>query len=131
MTKVNIINSDIIDGETVTRERADCEYEGNPTVTLSDGVEYTYHPYGINSPQLLGNQLNHERQAESDEAWLASCSPAARAAVEAVAYKDKRKAEYPDIGDQLDALWKNYNGDSTDADLIKAQIDAVKTKYPK
>jgi hypothetical protein len=22
-------------------------------------------------------------------------------------YKDKRKAEYPEIGDQLDALWKH------------------------
>lgn len=42
-------------------------------------------------------------------------------------YRDKRKSEYPDIGDQLDALWKG--GDA----LIEmaAQIQAVKDKYPK
>lgn len=42
-------------------------------------------------------------------------------------YKEKRKAEYPDIGDQLDALWKGGN----DAEDMKALIDAVKSKYPK
>ena len=42
-------------------------------------------------------------------------------------YKSKRQAEYPSIGDQLDALWKG--GDTAKAML--AQIQAVKTKYPK
>ena len=42
-------------------------------------------------------------------------------------YKPKRQAEYPSIGDQLDALWKG--GDTAKAML--AQIQAVKTKYPK
>ena len=42
-------------------------------------------------------------------------------------YKPKRQAEYPSIGDQLDALWKG--GDAAKAML--AQIQAVKTKYPK
>ena len=53
-------------------------------------------------------------------------------------YKDDRRSEYPDIGDQLDALWKelNYrrlNGDNLvqDADDMLGQILAVKAKYPK
>jgi len=47
--------------------------------------------------------------------------------VDAHAYIDKRAAEYPLIGDQLDALWKG--GDAAAEMLVKVQ--AVKTKYPK
>jgi len=36
-------------------------------------------------------------------------------------------AEYPPIGDQLDALWKG--GDAA-AEML-AKVQAVKTKYPK
>jgi len=43
------------------------------------------------------------------------------------AYKGKRVAEYPSIGDQLDALWKG--GDAA-AEML-AKVQAVKTKYPK
>lgn len=43
------------------------------------------------------------------------------------AHIEKRQAEYPSIGDQLDALWKG--GDAATAML--AQVQAVKAKYPK
>ena len=43
------------------------------------------------------------------------------------AYKSKRAAEYPPIGDQLDALWKG--GDA--ATEMLAKVQAIKTKYPK
>jgi len=43
------------------------------------------------------------------------------------AYQTKRQAEYPSIGDQLDALWKG--GDAA-AEML-AKVQAVKTKYPK
>jgi hypothetical protein len=42
-------------------------------------------------------------------------------------YKYSRVAEYPSIGDQLDALWKG--GDAA-AEML-AKVQAVKTKYPK
>ena len=42
-------------------------------------------------------------------------------------YKYQRAAEYPPIGDQLDALWKG--GDA--ATEMLAKVQAVKTKYPK
>jgi hypothetical protein len=42
-------------------------------------------------------------------------------------YKEQRAAEYPAIGDQLDALWKG--GDAA-AEMLAA-VQAVKAKYPK
>jgi len=54
------------------------------------------------------------------------------------AYKTERAREYPPVGDQLDALWKelNYrrlNGENLtqEADDILGQILAIKNKYPK
>lgn len=52
---------------------------------------------------------------------------AVQAYVDAHAYIAKRQAEYPSIGDQLDALWKG--GDAA-AEML-AKVQAVKTKYPK
>ena len=42
-------------------------------------------------------------------------------------YYAKRRAEYPAIGDQMDAMWK---GGQDSAGMV-AKIQAVKTKYPK
>jgi hypothetical protein len=47
--------------------------------------------------------------------------------VDPEAYKGKRVAEYPSIGDQLDALWKGGEA----ATEMLAKVQAVKTKYPK
>lgn len=52
---------------------------------------------------------------------------AVNAWVDPDAYKAKRVAEYPPIGDQLDALWKG--GDAA-AEML-AIVQAVKAKYPK
>lgn len=52
---------------------------------------------------------------------------AVQAYIDANAYKEKRLAEYPPIGDQLDALWKG--GDA--ASEMLAKVQAVKIKYPK
>jgi hypothetical protein len=41
--------------------------------------------------------------------------------------RQSRAAEYPAIGDQLDALWK---GGEAAADML-AKVQAVKAKYPK
>ena len=43
------------------------------------------------------------------------------------AYARSRKAEYPDIGDQLDMIYHNGDGGVT----FQAAIKAVKDKYPK
>jgi hypothetical protein len=48
-------------------------------------------------------------------------------ALPAQTYAEKRRAEYPPIGDQLDALWKG--GDA--ATEMLAAVQEVKAKYPK
>ena len=67
--------------------------------------------------------------AEEEAAWDAQEAQAAQEyqASLRVAYRDKRKAEYPAIGDQLDALFK---AGVFPADMA-ATIQAVKDKYPK
>ena len=50
---------------------------------------------------------------------------AVQAYVDAHAYQDKRAREYPSFADQFDTL---YHGGY---DAWKAQIDAIKLKYPK
>ena len=42
-------------------------------------------------------------------------------------YQRDRKADYPDIGDQLDALWKG----GEEAEAMKTIVNQVKAKYPK
>lgn len=44
-----------------------------------------------------------------------------------VTYRDRRRAAYPSIGDQLDALWKG----GVVADEMKRKIADVKLAYPK
>lgn len=61
-------------------------------------------------------------QTEMDEAV---------ASVEAESYKEKRAVEYPPIGDQLDALWKELAPKTPEAIQMKADIEAVKAKHPK
>ena len=53
-------------------------------------------------------------------------------------YKRDRKAEYPDLGDQLDVIWKQFiqmrfNGESLiqEADDMIGSILATKNKHPK
>ena len=48
-------------------------------------------------------------------------------AYDAVQYQRERANLYPDIGDQLDALWKG--GD--DADAMKVLVNKVKSDFPK
>jgi hypothetical protein len=52
---------------------------------------------------------------------------AVNAWVDPQAYVAKRVAEYPTIGDQLDALWK---GGDAQTEML-AKVMAVKAKYPK
>lgn len=67
------------------------------------------------------------RDATPDELEQARIDAEAAAAEAVFAYRAKRAAEYPSIGDQLDALWKG--GDA--AVEMLAQIQAVKDAYPK
>ncbi|MCP5146427.1 MAG: hypothetical protein H6978_16580 [Gammaproteobacteria bacterium] len=45
-------------------------------------------------------------------------------------YREARLAEYPSIGDQLDALYKARHGDNSDLQAIDAQISEIKSRHP-
>ena len=59
---------------------------------------------------------------ELDSQWAS-----VKANIDAHVYIAKRAAEYPPIGDQLDALWKG----GAEAEAMLAKVQAVKQKYPK
>lgn len=67
--------------------------------------------------------------AEEEAEWdaLETAHVVEQAALARTKYQRDRAAEYPPIGDQLDALWKG--GDA--ATTMLAQVQAVKAKYPK
>ena len=54
-------------------------------------------------------------------------SDAVQTLMDSKAYIDNRKSEYPDIGDQLDDLFKA----GAFSDEMTATLQAVKDKYPK
>ncbi len=74
------------------------------------------------------------------QAELAQAETVHLAAQAKVAYKELRKREYPDVGEQMDALWKRAESAGLVADPAAAEgtpekmladINAVKTKHPK
>ena len=71
--------------------------------------------------------IRGETAYDADGNEVAYDKDAVQAYVDAHAYIAKRAAEYPFIGDQLDALWKG--GDAA-AEML-AKVQAVKVKYPK
>tara|TARA_Y100000310_G_scaffold122525_1_gene121202 strand:+ start:5281 stop:5676 length:396 start_codon:yes stop_codon:yes gene_type:complete len=79
--------------------------------------------------------INEQNQTASYDQAAEDADIAAKAAV---VYKDDRKREYPPIGDQLDAIWKELNLDrmggknlNQDADDMLNMILATKAKYHK
>ena len=64
---------------------------------------------------------------DADGNEVAYDKAAVQAYVDAHAYIAKRVAEYPPIGDQLDALWKG----GAEAEAMLAKVQAVKQKFPK
>jgi hypothetical protein len=88
-------------------------------------VEGNVDQYFRLSPNSIKSWTNSAPQPT--EADLSPYETQIKAEKDAVAYQAKRAAEYPPIGDQLDALFKAgvFPQEMTD------QIQAVKTKHPK
>lgn len=72
------------------------------------------------------NGVDYVLTAEEEAEHLANIARI-QADRQADEYKFKRAAEYPPIGDQLDALWKG----GVEAEAMLAKVQAVKAKYPK
>ena len=67
-------------------------------------------------PMTQAEVDSHNSECDAYDKWVAEEK-----------YKDDRKADYPDIGDQLDAL---YHAGAFPEDMA-AKLKAVKDKYPK
>ena len=78
--------------------------------------------YALN-PNIKVIRGNIAYDADGNE--VAYDQAAVQAYIDANAYKDKRAAEYPSYADQFDTIF--HDG----LDAWKAQIQAVKDKYPK
>jgi hypothetical protein len=85
---------------------------------MSDALRTLY-------PQIVITHGDKAYDADGNE--VSYDKAAVQAYVDAHAYIAKRQAEYPAIGDQLDALWK---GGEAAAEML-AKVQAVKTKFPK
>jgi hypothetical protein len=80
---------------------------------------------GVSGYSLIGEPTTEEEfkaafTGTTDKTWAEI-----KAEKERIAYKDKRKAEYPSIEDQLDDIY--HNGVAA----WKTTIKAIKDKYPK
>jgi phage baseplate assembly protein gpV len=87
-------------------------------------IEFTKALYKLN-PSVVRTAGDVAYDADGNE--VAYDKAAVQAYVDAHAYIAKRAAEYPSIGDQLDALWKG----GAEAEAMLAKVQAVKNKYPK
>jgi hypothetical protein len=86
--------------------------------------DWDYQPYvDADNVQCIGNPMPDGAQTGEYELE----ETAAGRLVLAENYRAMRAAEYPSIGDQLDAIWKG----EADAEAMRVRIFSVKLKYPK
>lgn len=80
---------------------------------------------------LKKNAINAGYAEEDIEVkWVTNTEWAAilEANTPAPTYKDKRKAEYPPVGDQFDMIWHDKKDGTT---IWYDTVKAIKDKYPK
>ena len=100
----------------ITRYDAIYSLVGGPLSGLLDGTKMKY---------LAGQTPPSEAEIDAEVARLEKEHPEFGSDNE---YVRNRRKEYPEIGDQLDMIYKDMkNGTSTHADAV----EVVKTKYPK
>lgn len=116
-----------------------------------NGQEYDWQvfvPPGVDlSDHIAASEAAVKADIDAKEAAWAALTPKTREVVDPVTgqtitvpidkseivcpdnpdYYAKRRAEYPSLGDQLDAMWKGGQA----AAEMQAKIQAVKQKYPK
>ena len=88
---------------------------------------YATHPTVVSIDDTAGAFDAAGNSVTIDEASVAAKVAELQAEYDAKAYARSRSAEYPAIGDQLDAL---FHAGVFPAEMA-AQIQAIKDKYPK
>jgi hypothetical protein len=95
-------------------------------MALFDNVISTYDGF----PGYQGNPPTTEQEYASVnwfKDWQKPTWEEVQVKIAKLSYQRNRAAEYPPIGDQLDALWKG----GAEAEAMLAKVQAVKQKYPK
>lgn len=93
---------------------------------LMNLIEGTSICTGVDVEDFAYSDINFQGEGFTEEAFDAEVLRV-EAQFKANAYKENRKEEYPEIGDQLDAL---FHAGAFPAEMA-AEIQAVKDKYPK
>ena len=94
-------------------------------VLLNKAISNLYPDVGYTFDDTDLNTLKFANDAIVDESAILAEYNRVKNEFEAKEYQRQRAAEYPSIADQLDTL---YHGGY---DAWKAQVQAVKNKYPK
>lgn len=118
----NLFAWDIVvkDGDAVC---IDCE---SYTVYNSTTAEY-FSVQVSSEPLTIVNNLKNEGFRGSRSKWIDEINKRM-----SENYSEKRRREYPSVGDQLDAIWKILlNNEDEDSNNIKNKISEIKAKYPK
>ena len=86
--------------------------------SLADDGEGPYiKVWMMEQPEPSSSELLQIVERHSDE-WTSS------------SYREVRVAEYPSVGDQLDALYKARHGDDSELQAIDEKIKIVKAQHP-
>ena len=103
------------------------KYEDFDSKSEADAHVATYGGFVVSKPS--GERMDYwvVDASKKTVTYDKSTADSDDAALAAVAYKKVRRAAYPEIGDQLDALWKG--GDAQAA--MKVIVDKVKSDNPK
>jgi hypothetical protein len=89
------------------------------------GVDFTIRADATNHTAYIAEWYGIEPKPSQDQLDEALSRVAGKS------YVDLRKAEYPSVGDQLDAAYKARHGDITDQQRQDALIGDIKMKYPR
>jgi hypothetical protein len=93
--------------------------------TMHAGVDFLIKREGPGNTPVIAEWYGSDPKPTSAELDAAFSKVAGKS------YIELRQAEYPSVGDQLDAAYKARLGDTTEQIHIDTRIADVKMKYPK
>jgi hypothetical protein len=96
-------------------------------VSLDHSAVIKAYPSAVFTNDISGAFDQNGKSLYLDSALIAKARFELDTAAAAIKYRSDRKLEYPEIGDQLDDLFKK----GAFSDEMSAKIKAVKDKYPK
>ena len=100
------------------------DWTGHAVINLSEGSEVNI---GVREGKLVHWECIKGGMEKPTEQEIADEVTRLKELYASQKYARERRLAYPNIGDQLDALWKR----GADADEMKIKVNKVKTDIPK